>query len=83
MRPTVTELEDLFWRTVWTAIPAFTSALIVSNVTDVNQLHAAAMAALTSVITSVTVYARQKAGTINRSQQKVDAKQYPQPSTNQ
>ena len=67
MAPTVHELNDLFWRAVWTAIPAFTGALMLGGTGAIGNedftfgaAHAGLVAAASAVINVVTVYARQK-----------------------
>ena len=64
IQPTKAELIDLFWRVVWTAIPAFLAHFTIQGGHTEPDLEkagtAAGTAALAAAIGVVTVYARQK-----------------------
>jgi hypothetical protein len=66
MGPTKRELVDLWWRAVWTFVALFGASLAAAglNWVELSAIQMAGLSGLGGVITVVTVYARQKAGTI-------------------
>jgi hypothetical protein len=64
--PTRGELLDLFWRSIWTGLAALGGFNIYSAIAglDISVLHSAGAAFTSAVLGVITVYARQKAGTV-------------------
>ena len=62
MRPTIKELEDLFWRSFWTFASVFVGGVAAANTFDeVGYEHAAFTAGISVLTNVVLVYLRQKA----------------------
>ena len=59
-RPSVSELEELGWRTLWTFAQAFTGALLSAAIFDYNVLWAAAGAGFAAVLTSIKQFTVQQ-----------------------
>lgn len=66
MRPTKEELENLFWRSVWTFVATFTGALGAAGLgwVEASGRESALIAAVGSVITVLSVFARTRLGTM-------------------
>lgn len=62
--PTRAELVDLAFRSLWTFVSAAGAGLAGTGLFDLTLWQAAGTAGLTAVLNVVTIYARQKAGTI-------------------
>ena len=69
MAPTLQELNDLFWRVVWTAISTFTGALMADDAinavfgdgtVNMGALETALVPTAGAVVNIITVFARQK-----------------------
>ena len=63
--PTKTEIVDLFWRSLWTFIGAFTGGTVVTNLGgwDIDSLQLAAISGGGAVVTLLKAYASNKLGT--------------------
>lgn len=60
--PTKTELVDLFWRSIWTFIAAFTSGTAVNTLGDwnIDAVQLAAIAGGGAVVTLIKAYSSNK-----------------------
>ncbi len=63
--PTKTEIVDLFWRGLWTAVSAFIGGLVAAGagVVDISAIDAGKIAAIGAVLTLVKAYSSNKLGT--------------------
>lgn len=66
VRPTKDELIDLWWHSFWTFVAAFGGINLGVSMLDldVSMVEALALSGLSQAVGVVTVYARQKAGTL-------------------
>ena len=66
LRPTLAEMEDLFWRSLWTFIASGLGAVVGPPLLqiDVTTLEAMQLAGVAGVISVVLVFARRKLGTL-------------------
>lgn len=63
--PTTTELIDLFWRALWTALQAFSGGLVAigTGAVDITAIEAGKIAAIAAVAALIKTYASNKLGT--------------------